>query len=61
MKTFLTEEELQRLAREAATWVSSPAGKEIIKETLTRSRQAREELEEGHKIDPRNPYMIFTL
>lgn len=60
-KIYLTEEELQRLAREAATWVSSPAGRDVIQETLTRSRQAKEELEEAHKIDPKNPYVIFTV
>lgn len=61
MKAYLTEEELQRLAKEAATWVSSPAGKEVIQETLTRSREARGKLEEAHKIDPMNPYVVFTL
>lgn len=61
MKTYLTEEELQRLEREAATWVSSPAGKEVIQETLIRSRQAKEILDEAHKIDPKNPYVVFTL
>lgn len=61
MKTYLSEEELQRLEREAATWVSSPAGKVVIQEALTRSRQAKEILDEAHKIDPKNPYVIFTL
>lgn len=61
MKRYFTEEELQKLEREAASWVSSPEGKAVIQETLTRSRQAKETLDEAHKIDPKNPCVIFTL
>jgi hypothetical protein len=60
-KSYVTEEELEKLAREAMTWVSSPAGQQTIQETRDRSREVRDKLDEAHRIDPRNPFVTFTL
>jgi hypothetical protein len=52
--------EVKRLAKQASTWMASPAGKKAVQEIAKRAQAAEDEMREAQKVDAK-PLSGFSL